>query len=219
MTILAPAAKEKEAQPVLLRGISWEVYEGLLADLERSNQKMYLTYDRGVLEIMPPSPFHERYKTLLGRFIEVMSLELDIPVYGLGSTTFKRQDLEKGLEPDECYYVQHEQLMGARTEIDLLQDPPPDLAIEMDHTHHAANRESIYAALGVPEIWQFNGTNLHGMVRTAAGAYEPIESSVAFPFLRLNDLERFLRLRGTMTQHQAVIEFRNWIRATYGRKP
>jgi Uma2 family endonuclease len=218
MTILAEPIPREHEQLILLHGISWDVYEGLLNDLEQSNQKMYLTYDRGVLEIMPPSPFHERYKTLLGRFIEVISLELEIPIYGLGSTTFKRRELKKGLEPDECYYVQHEARMGAKTEIDLAQDPPPDLAIEMDYTHHAINRESVYAALGVPEIWQFNGSRLRGLRRSDGGTYEPIEVSIAFPFLRLSDLERFLQPSEGKSQHTAVVEFRDWLRTSFRGK-
>src|SRR4051812_35754367 len=93
------------AAPIVLRGVSWDVYESLLGQLERAGQHLYLTYDRGNLEIMPPSPFHERYKTILGRMIETMSVELDIPIVGLGSTTCRREDLKRGLEPDECYYV------------------------------------------------------------------------------------------------------------------
>jgi Uma2 family endonuclease len=218
LAVTAPIEQPPPTKPIVLRGISWDAYEALRNDLDAANQKMYLTYDDGALEIMPPSPFHERGKTLLGRFIEIMSLDLNIPVYGLGSTTFKRRDLKKGLEPDECYYVQHEPLMGSRTEIDLQQDPPPDLALEMDYTHHAVNRPSVYAALGVPEVWQFDGTRLRGVRRTDAGTYEPITTSIAFPFLKLEDVERFLIQAQSKSQHEAVVAFRDWVRRTHGRK-
>jgi Uma2 family endonuclease len=211
--------EQPPAGPVVLKGISWAVYEALLADLERSGQHVYLTYDRGTLEIMPPSPFHERYKTALGRLIETLSTELAIPTTGLGSTTFKREDLARGLEPDECYYVQHAPQMEGRFELDLLRDPPPDLAIEMDHTHHAKGRDGIYAALGVPEVWQFDGGRIRAFKRTHDGRYEAIEYSLAFPFLKVTELERFLQLARTTNDFRAAVAFRDWLRETQGPKP
>lgn len=204
--------RELGSTGILLKGISWDVYESLLRQLERANQKMYLTYDRGTLEIMPPSPFHERFKTIIGRMIETMSLELNIPIASLGSTTFRRETLARGLEPDECYYVQHEPRMGSRNEIDLATDPPPDLAIEMDYSPHAIDRDHIYAALGVPEIWQFDGKSLRGVYRGDTGEYRPVETSVAFPFLRLADFERFLLMAHTASENVAVRAFRDWVR-------
>jgi Uma2 family endonuclease len=203
---------------VVLREISWDVYESLLAQLDRSGQRMYLTYDRGTLEIMPPSPFHERSKTILGRLIETMSTELEIPIAGLGSTTFRREDLERGLEPDECYYVQHEAMMRAKFSIDLTQDPPPDLAFEMDYTHHPIDRISVYAALGVPEIWIYDGDRLNGLRREPDGRYSSIHLSIAFPFLRLSDLEGFLTAARSTGEYAAVIAFRDWLRQTHGKR-
>jgi Uma2 family endonuclease len=198
--------------PILLAGVSWRTYESLLADIERSGQHLYLTYDRGRLEIMPPSPFHERYKKLIDRLIDAINFEWEVPICALGSTTFRREDLSRGLEPDECYYVQHEAEMGAKERIDLSTDPPPDLAIEMDHSHHAIDRDDIYAALGVPEIWLFDGTRLRGFRRTADAAYAPITDSVAFPRLKLADLERFLVMGAAASQESAVRAFRQFLR-------
>lgn len=216
---MTPAAAEQPPLgPIVLKGISWAAYESLVADLERSGQHIYLTYDQGNLEIMPPSPFHERYKTVIGRLIETMSMEMGIPIAGLGSTTFKREDLARGLEPDECYYVQRVKEMRGKFEIDLLRDPPPDLAIEMDHTHHAKKRDGIYAALGVPEFWQYDGERLRAFRRDETGQYQPIEFSVAFPFLRVAELERFLRVARETDDYEAAVALRDWLRQTHGRK-
>ena len=216
MTIITePRRAKQESTPIVLKGIAWETYESLREELDRSGQHMYLTYDRGALEIMAPSPFHEKYKGLIGRYLEIMSLELNIPIASFGSTTFKREDIERGLEPDECYYVQHESSMGTRSDIDLLKDPPPDLAIEMDYSPHALDRESVYAALGVPEIWQYDGERLAGLARDADANYRPIESSIAFPFLRLADVERFLRESRGVSQDTSVRAFRDWVRKTF----
>jgi Uma2 family endonuclease len=110
--------------------------------------------------------------------------------------------------------------MGAKFEIDLLKDPPPDLAIEMDYSPHAIDRESVYAALGVPEIWQYDGARLAGMARSADGSYSVIESSIAFPFLRLADVERYLRESRSLREDVAVRAFRDWVLRTFApRQP
>jgi Uma2 family endonuclease len=218
MTLVdSPLATETE--PILLHGITWAVYEGLLRDLENSHQRMYLTYDRGTLEIMAPSSFHEQYKSVIDRLIGVLSLELNIPIASFGSTTFKREDIERGLEPDECYYIQHEPRMGTKFDLDLASDPPPDLAIEMDYTHHAIDRDDVYSALGVPEIWQFDGKRLIASKRNQAGQYEITDKSIAFPFLLISDIERFVLMARTHGQHMAVMAFRDWLRQTHLPKP
>ena len=216
MTALAePVHARRDSTAIVLKGITWGVYQSMRAQLDAVKQRMYLTYDRGALEIMAPSPFHERYKGLIGRFLEIMSLELNIPIASFGSSTFARQDIERGLEPDECYYVRHEPLMGARFDVDLKTDPPPDLAIEMDYSPHAIDRESVYAALGVPEIWQYDGERLIGLAKGQDARYRPIESSVAFPFLRLADVERFLRDARGASEDTVVRAFRDWVRTTF----
>src|SRR5258705_1908556 len=145
---------EELPEHLLLEGISWDFYQTLLR--ETSERRLYMTYDEGRLEIMAPLPEHERIKTLIGGFIELISLERNIPMCRLGSTTFHRKRLAKGLEPDECYYIQHEQDVRGKKRIRLGFDPPPDLVVEVDISYRALNRERIYAAMGVPEIWHYD---------------------------------------------------------------
>lgn len=193
---------------VVLRGVSWQFYEDALREL--ADQHIFLTYDRGDLEIMAPSQYHEWHKTLLARFIEIMTLELDIPVVSGGSTTFRREDLERGLEPDECYYVQSESRVRDSREVDLTRDPPPDLAIEMDYTHHSLDRLSIYAALGVPEVWRYDVTRLEVLLLQKNGKYTRSDRSAAFPFLPMSEVQRFLDLRATTDETSLVRQFRDW---------
>lgn len=206
------AVGRSSERPIVLTGVSWDFYDRFLRQLERSGQRLYLTFDRGTLEIMAPSPYHEKAKKLLAAFIEGVRWELDVPIASFGSTTYRREDMERGLEADECYYVQHEPQMGDRTTIDLAVDPPPDLAFEMDHSPHEIDRESVYAALGVPEIWVFDGRALRAYTRAAAGQYSPIDRSVAFPALRIADLERFLCMVNSKREDAIVREFRDWLR-------
>ena len=153
------AALTTSHHQVVLQTVSWPTYQALIHDLESEPGKR-LTYDQGTLEIMVPLPPHEAYKRLLGRLVEVTTEETATEIRSLGSTTWSRADLQKGLEADECYYIQNEQAIRGKDRIDLTVDPPPDLAIEVDNTSSSINRMAIYAALGVPEVWRFDGETL-----------------------------------------------------------
>lgn len=144
---------------VLLQGVSWSTYQALVQDLaEKPNKR--LTYDHQWLEIMTPLPEHEANKRLLGRIVEATTEELGLEIYSLGSTTWSREDLQRGLEPDECYYITAESQVRGKKRIDLTVDPPPDLAIEIDITSSSLDRLEIYASLRIKEIWRFDGERL-----------------------------------------------------------
>src|SRR5262249_44955535 len=151
-------------------------------------QRVRLTYDRGTLELMTPSYRHEHYKMLLGRLLETWTEEHDIPIRSGGSTTFHREDVDRGLEPDQCYYIQHEYAVRGKEEIDLASDPPPDLAIEVDITSSVLNRLAIYAALGVPEVWRYNGIRLEVYRLGTDRTYVRSDQSLTFPSLPLTDI-------------------------------
>src|SRR5439155_14822362 len=135
-------------QRFLLKTADWKMYQDFANALE--NRHVRLTYDRGRLELMTLSFLHECSSNLLGRMIEALTEELDIPLKSAGSTTLDRRDLDKGLEPDQGYYIENEALVRDREDIDLNQDPPPDLVVEVDISRSSLNRLSIYAAMGVP---------------------------------------------------------------------
>jgi Uma2 family endonuclease len=198
-------------QHIVLNGISWETYEQLLHDLQERHIRV--TYDRGDLEMMAPLASHEGWKGRYGRLIEVMCEERDLDVEPLGSTTFRREDLERGLEPDECYYVQHADAIRARPgeDIDLNIDPPPDLAIEIDITRATILKQPIYAALGVPELWRFDGLRLT-VLRLRDGKYDVAESSGVFPFLQMGRFQEFARRLASERQSPVLREFRDWVK-------
>lgn len=207
----ATLTKPEIAERVVLRGVSWEVYETLLREI--GDQPLYLTYDDGDLEIMSPSPDHETWKTLIGRMIELLTLEKDVEVRSLGSTTFKRRDLGKGLEPDECYYLAHESVVRHQRELDLRRDPPPDLVVEVDISHHAVSRERIYAAMGVPELWRFDGERLEALILGPDGSYRRQDRSRAFAWLVVAELQRFLEMRRQSSETAVMRAFRDWLRS------
>jgi Uma2 family endonuclease len=195
---------------IILRGVSWTTYQALSRDLESEPGKR-LTYDQGMLEIMVPLPPHEGYKKLMGRLVEVITEETETEIRSLRSTTWRRDDLKKGLEADECYYIQHEAAVRGKAEIDLTIDPPPDLAIEVDNTSSSMNRMEIYAALGVPEVWRYNGETLT-IEHLVEGGYVAQEDSAVLPLLQRGDILRFLQTSQTMGETSWVREFRRWVR-------
>jgi Uma2 family endonuclease len=207
---------EPEISPsrhVVLRDVSWDLYESLLKEI--GDQHVLITYDNGSMELMSPLPEHEKWKKVIARLIEAFTEELNIPMAGLGSTTYRRRDLAKGLEPDECYYIQHEAQVRGKKKLDLHSDPPPDLVVEIDISHRDVDREPIYAALGVPELWRFDGRQLRAMRLTADGRYEVVDSSVAIPGRKVADLEPFLRMLPATDQTTMIRAFRRWVRERF----
>ena len=196
-------------QIVQLSGISWQTYEALLAEI--GDRQIRLTYNRGNLEIMVPSPEHERFKEVLGRFVETLAEELDVRIEPLGSTTFKRPELS-GVEPDKCFYIQNLSAVKGKKRIDLNQDTPPDLAVEIDITSRSQNSLQVYADLGVPEVWIYNGSRLR-INRLENGEYVEGEISLAFPSLPILEIVRFLEQAETMEYLELVKAFRNWVKS------
>ena len=156
-----------ERQKLILDNVSWEEYTRLLRTFE--GRHLRLTYDRGRLEIMTLSYEHEYSGDFLGRMVVVLTEELNLPIRGGGSTTFRRRKMKKGLEPDNCYWIAHEADVRNLKIIDLRKDPPPDLAIEVDVNSSSMNRMRIYAALKVPEVWRWDKNGLAFFVLNADG--------------------------------------------------
>ncbi|MEG3904428.1 Uma2 family endonuclease [Microcoleus sp. B4-C5] len=195
----------------LLKNISWQTYESLVNELAEQ-PGIRLTYDRGNLEIMTPSAPHEGSKKILGRFVESVSEELNIEIRSLGSLTCRREDLARGLEPDQCYYIENEDVVWDKEQIDLNQDPPPDLVVEIDVTSSSIDRLSLYASLGVPEVWRYDGNRLI-MYQLEAQEYTERDVSPTFPFLSQVEMLRFLELRRTTKENALIRLFREWVRS------
>lgn len=205
----------------LLEQVSWKDYEELLKSW--ADRPVRMTYDRGKLEIMCPQLAHEQYGGLIGRMVETFTLARKVALHTGGSTTFKQQAKQKGLEPDRCYWVQSEPRMRSRKEFDIENDPPPDLAVEVDITSSSIDRMSIYADLGVPEVWRFDGQTLSiNLLRE--GQYESVESGLALPELTCEVVTRFLRRSDEVGETELLLEFLDWARqeskpAKPARKP
>jgi Uma2 family endonuclease len=176
-TVLQPL--ETATQKVILHNISWKTYERLLAEHPESNTTRF-AYDRGTLEIMILSPRHEKLKDRLMTLVGVLAEALQLDIEGVGSTTFRREDLARGFEPDASYYLTHAALIRPKDEIDLSIDPPPELVIEVDITHPSLEKFPIFAAFGVAEVWRWDGTQVQ-IFRLAGNEYAAVQESAALP--------------------------------------
>ncbi|QSJ19193.1 Uma2 family endonuclease [Nostoc sp. UHCC 0702] len=194
---------------LLIKNISWSAYKHLLAELGE-NRSSKISYSQGVLEIMAPLPEHEVAKVIIGDLVKIILEELDIEFWSLGSTTFEREKMDAGVEPDDCFYIQNEAAVRGKDRIDLTVDPPPDLAIEIDIT--SRTRFNNYAVLGVPELWRWNGTKLEINV-LSNGQYVKYPSSSIFPNLPIAQAIPEYLIRSKIDgRNVAMKAFRAWVR-------
>ncbi|WP_242017785.1 MULTISPECIES: Uma2 family endonuclease [Cyanophyceae] len=182
----------------------------MLKDIEEQ-RGIRLTYDRGLLEIMAPLAPHEGYKKLLGRFVETLTEELNINIRSLGSGTSKREDLQRGFEPNQCYYIQNEPIVREIEQIDLNQYPPPDLIIDIDITSSSINQFDLYA-FRVPEVWRYDGRRLR-FYQLEEKQYLERNTSPTFPFLSPSEIVRFLEQQKTVGETAMIRLFREWVRS------
>jgi Uma2 family endonuclease len=210
---------EPTTQRVILRHVSWETYECLLAEHEQCSSPRF-TYDRGVLEIMSPSIKHERLNRSIATICEVIAEEWHIELDNTGSTTFKREDLARGFEPDSCFYVQNVERVRERDQIDLTVDPPPDLVIEIDISSSSLDRFPIFANIGVPEVWRYDGTRLT-IFTLRDGAYQEGAVSAVFPGVTSPIISQFMAESRTMPHTAWLRRVRAWARRQRkgGHKP
>jgi Uma2 family endonuclease len=165
---------------------------------------------------MSPSNDHEVFHKLLDRLIDVLTDELNIPFRSTGATTLKDQLLKRGVEPDESYYLASLDAVGGKRMIDLATDPPPDLAIEVDISHSSLDKLRLYASIGVPELWLYDGEAIRVHLLQSDGTYSHHETSAAFPFLDLREVEHFIEKYDYRDEHAWRRSFRQWVSEQYG---
>ncbi len=198
------------AQHIILHHISWTTYERLLAEHEGCQSPRF-AYDRGDLEIMVLSFEHEQFNRLLADIFTLIAVEIELDFTNAGSTTFNREDLARGFEPDTCFYVEHADKVVGKKRIDLSEDLPPDLVIEIDITSPSLDKLPIYAAVGVPEVWHFDGDRITILILTG-NAYEPQEQSLVVPHLTRQQLADFLSTSQSMKRVAWLRHVRDWAR-------
>ena len=195
---------------ILLNDVSWKEYEMFLEDFEEK-AGWRLAFDEGKLEIMPPTLEHEYFGFSVHDFVRAYCDVFDIELIGARSTTFRRELLKKGVEPDECYYVQSsEKIIGKVKSLDPKNYPMPDIAVEVDITHGSLDKFSIYAKLQVPELWHYDGKKVT-FNKLKGKKYHQISHSAALPQLSSEKLTEFLKLSQEKGQTFALKAFRQYL--------
>lgn len=213
MTTTQPISSQSIEHPaekrVTLHHVSWDAYQTILEALGEQRSAL-LTYYKGTLEIMTPLEAHESGSSLIGQFITILTEELNFNLKTLASTTLNRLDLRSGAEPDQCYYIANEPLVRGKT-VDLATDPPPDLIVEVDITHTDINKNLLYAEMGIPEVWRYNGQQLK-IYELHDGQYQEVETSPTFPNIPKEWLYKFLDECAQQGETQAKRNLREWIK-------
>ena len=197
---------------VVLHDVSWATFQAL----SRESTGGRLAYDRGTLEIMSPSREHESIKGLIGRLVEIYTEELNIDIASGGSTTLGREDLHRGIESDESYYIANAPTVRGKGEIELPIDPPPDLVIEVDISRSSVNKLEICRSLGIGEVWRYHDGRIEVHVLREHGNYETVETSRVLPRFPLAEVPRLLELRSEQSETQIARSFRAWVREHRG---
>jgi len=195
---------------VLLENVSWQAFETLLVELGE-HRAARVAYDQGILEIMVPLAEHEYYKEAIAVLVQDLADVVDIDYETLGSTTWKRQDLLTGVEPDNCFYFQNERVIRGKLDFDLSQDPPPDLVLEIDVTSKSLDRLPIYARLGVPEIWRYEKGQIK-IYQLQGKAYVETSTSLAFPTFPVQQIVPFIQQHRAAGKKAMRRAFRDWVR-------
>jgi len=192
----------------LIDNVRWETYVALAEDRQGSVPR--ITYDRGLMELMSPRKEHEKIKTLLGRLVAAYAEAKEIDIESVASTSFRRQDLERGFEADESFYVTHAEAMRVKIEIDLTVDPPPELIIEVEITASAIRKLELFAKVGVAEVWRHDGDRLR-VFQLAGESYNEVTESVVQPGFPIPQAQNVVRDRFTQSEIALVKAFRESI--------
>jgi len=200
------------ADSFLIReNVTWEEYEDLLEQVGEA-RGLRISYDDGTLQIMTVGAKHEYYSRFIESLVSQVRFRLRVNIRFFGSSTMRKKKKRKGIEPDACFYVQTAEALGNRIDLDFEKDPPPDVAVEVDVTRHSISKFGIYAGLGVPEVWHYDGNELRIYLREQ-DEYVPATESQALPTLSGPVLTKFLSQLRAEGELQAVLAFDDWLQS------
>jgi Uma2 family endonuclease len=201
---------------VLLPNVSWSLYRAIV-EARGDRPFPLLTFLDGELELMSPSYRHETLACALRTFVLMLARGLGLPCRGAGSTLWERVGLDKGKEPDACFYLANEPATRGLTEIDLAIHPPPDLAVEVEISRPLTDALRVYAALGVPEVWRCDGEALRFLHLRDVGTYVESETSRSFPTLRAPEAMGWIARADEVDQATWSVAVEEWARRELAR--
>ena len=190
--------------------VTWDDYDYLLEGLA-DRPGLRISYDCGRLEIVSPLQEHGQYECLVEDLVLIFCEAFRIQLQKYGRTTWRRKALSRGAEPDGSFYIKNAQRTIGK-KISLESDPPPDVVVELDVTRSSTTKLSIYAALGVPEVWRYDGKICRFYSRFE-NDYREILVSRFLPGLTGSLIAEAIEVGKTRGQDEARKSFRRWIKA------
>jgi Uma2 family endonuclease len=204
-----------EDASVTFRDVSWDEYEELLEQVDEA-PGLRISYDNGSLHVIAVSAEHEKYAFFINSLIAGIRLRLRMDILAFGSATMRKPKRSAGHEPDACFYVQTAPLIGNRVQLDFETDPPPDIVVEVDVHHDSRSRFRVYAALGVPEIWRYDGqamTIYHLSKEGDGQEYVAGDTSTGLPMLSAQLLTEMLERMRRDGELSALLAFDEWLQS------
>jgi Uma2 family endonuclease len=200
---------------VTFRDVSWDEYEELLEQVGEA-PGLRISYDNGSLHVMTISAEHEKYTLFINSLIAGIRLRLRMDILAFGSATMRKPKRSAGHEPDACFYVQTAPLIGNKIQLDFETDPPPDIVVEVDVHHDSRSRFRVYAALGVPEIWRYDGqamTIYHVSDEGDGPQYVAGDTSTGLPMLSAQLLTEMIERMRRDGELSALLAFDEWLQS------
>jgi len=194
---------------LVLRHVRWEEYQELLEAVGEA-AGLRISYNEGIMRVMTLSAEHENYVEVIQDLVRLCTMRLGLRLRSFGSVTMKTERMAKGSEPDCCFYIQSADRIGTRKRIDFASDPPPDIVVEVDIHHESLSKLPIYAALGVPEIWRYDGQRL-SIYHWQSDTYIPAAVSQALPLLTSELLTEFLARTRDEDENAVLLAFERWL--------
>jgi Uma2 family endonuclease len=194
----------------ILRYQTWTDYEALLRG-RRDDAAIKICFNARTQEIsvMAPMPGHGRRIDTLVDLVKALLRHQNTDWDSSHPVTLKRLQ-EGGAEPDACFYIQNWQSVLGKDRIDLSQDPPPDLAIEMDLTSFTSLE--VYQTLAVPELWIYRQGTLM-IYLLSEGSYRESLVSPTFPGINVkNILPKYVERAWSAGSSIALREFDQFLK-------
>jgi Uma2 family endonuclease len=214
----APPAGETR---IAIPGMTWDAYATFVRLLPEGSP-VRVAFDGEVMELMVIGPIHDDLAETLDAFFKAAAGGMGVRYKPMRTTTWIRPEVQRGIEGDNCYYLDPGKIAAAFASLkagsnDVKDYSNPDLAIEVDISRPRADRQAIYAALRVGELWLHNGESLRILRLGEDGHYHPAEAS-AFLHVRPEEVERWLRDEGRQDLDAWARRIRAWARKTLKKR-
>jgi Uma2 family endonuclease len=196
---------------LVIHELSWDDYDRLLRDLG-DRPGLRISYDSGRLEVVSPTFRHEECQELIGDLVVIFCEVFHLTLQKAGGTTWRRRSVGKGAEADGSFYIRNAKYTVGKEDIDLAQDPPPDIVVEVDVTRRCEGKLPIYAALGIPEVWRYHH-EVCKFYALAHGKYNEIPVSGFLPKLTAEMLTDAIEIGRSRNQDEARMAFRRRVKA------